>query len=202
LRLGIDVDGVLANFSKGYSELIIEQTGKNLFQEGDIENPPVWDWDLHRGYTKEEVSAAWKSITASPSFWAMLDPLPDAPEFLTWLWHSEHEVYFITNRMGVQPQFQTATFLHQFGYKLPSVVIATDKGQACAGLCIDVYLDDKAQNAMSVAQYGGAVSFLLKYRHNEFIHDDLYKEAGLTCDSLEQFKQWVIGYNNHNKGVH
>ena len=62
MRLGIDVDGVLANFSKGYAELIIELTGKNLFQPGDIEDPPVWDWDILRGYTKEEVSATWKHI--------------------------------------------------------------------------------------------------------------------------------------------
>jgi hypothetical protein len=203
LRLGIDVDGVLANFSKGYAKLITEMTGKNLFEPGDVENPPVWDWDRHRGYTKEEVKATWDHIVASPTFWAELEPFADTQEFLMWLGdRPEYETYFITNRMNTEPQLQTAFFLSENGYPYPSVVIASDKGRACHGLGIDVYLDDKGENIISVLNGSPDTTAILKcFRHNEKFVPAITDALGLTVDTLEQFSRWVDGYNNREANL-
>lgn len=180
--------------------MIVGVTGKDLFQPGDVEDPPVWDWDLLRGYSKEEVKETWKNITTSPYFWAMLDPMEDAPGFLTELWHRPYEVYFITNRPGVQTQAQTATFLSQFGYRLPSVVVSAEKGACCAALGVDVYLDDKGENIIDVLEKSPMTTAILKpYRHNEKFREAIVKEGGLTCSDLAGFLSWVDGYGQNKE---
>jgi len=56
-KLGIDVDGVLADFVTAYKNLYIATTGRDTFN-----GTPCWDFDLAAGYTKEERSVVIKII--------------------------------------------------------------------------------------------------------------------------------------------
>ena len=43
MRIGFDMDGVLSNFVAGFRDALIDVTGKDLLEAGDIDNPPVWN---------------------------------------------------------------------------------------------------------------------------------------------------------------
>src|ERR1044071_6225241 len=139
-RIGVDVDGVLADFNTSYIDLMIKSTGKNLFplKPFDI---PTWNYPEHYGYTKEEVSNAWKIIKENPHFWVGLGRYAytkDVLDQLTKADNTKHEVYFITTRVGVQPKIQTTKWLIQNGFfGLPSVIISSNKGPVAAGLDLD-----------------------------------------------------------------
>lgn len=150
--IGIDVDGVLADFAHGYEQKIIEVTGRNLFQPGDSDHPPCWDWDKLRGYTGEEIGAVWKSIRASRDFWYSLGALPGVEDFIYDWSNTDHEIYFITDRPGVNAQIQTQQWLIDYDFSCPSVIISRKgKGAVCAALSIEYYIDDKLENIEDVA---------------------------------------------------
>lgn len=153
MKIGFDVDGVLANFIPAYQRLIIELTGKNLFHPDDDKNPPCWDWPQHRGYTNEEVGLAWKSIAADNTFWMSLTPHRDGVGTLRMVYPDlflRHDLYFITARVGDRAKHQTELWLQAYvapNLKTPpTVLISADKGGLCRALRLDAYLDDNLDN--------------------------------------------------------
>lgn len=155
LRIGFDVDGVMSHFSPDYQRVITELTGKNLFEPGDADNPPCWDWDLLRGYTKAERARAFEHIGRHRTFWYDCPPLPglwdlDQLRFL----YSDHEVYFITNRGGYRVKYQTEQWFRRWlhiGPEVPITVVVNghrSKGLVAKALNLDAYLDDNVDNVM------------------------------------------------------
>lgn len=153
IRIGFDVDGVLALFEPAYGRLIERISGKRLFPEDwqDMVKqntfPTVWDWDQAAGYTRADSSAAWKSIKADPNFWSDLDHYPDVLEVARQLRTKPYksEVYFITHRMGTCVKLQTENWLLDRGFSNPTVLIAGDKIPLINSLELDVYIDDKPE---------------------------------------------------------
>ena len=157
MRVGCDVDGVLANFNFDYQQTIIRITGHNLFQPCDQENPPVWNYPELRGYTKEEMRKVWDYIRTSDDFFERLLPLDGATSLDLVMpgLEDHHDIYFITNRPGVTAKRQTERWLfHWLNYGLTpytsTVLIAENKAVIAQGLKLDVYLDDKWENAWEV----------------------------------------------------
>ncbi len=158
LRIGFDVDGCLAHFSPGYQRVIAELTGKDLFLPGDAENPPCWDWDLLRGYTKEERARAFGHISRHPSFWYDCPPLQGVHDLQqSGLMNTPHEIYFITNRSGFRVKRQTESWLIRWleGYNFeisPTVLVNSHrtKGLVAKALSLDAYIDDNGDNTMDV----------------------------------------------------
>ncbi len=147
LRLGIDIDGCLANFNKGYRDLFIKITGVDGFR-GETD-PPCWNYHQHYGYSDAEFTEVWKRIAESDTFWADLDPLPGAESFLRWLYwrQSTADVYFITQRLGQNVKHQTERWLTHVGFPHPTVLIAPgSKGDIADGLKLTHVLDDKPEN--------------------------------------------------------
>lgn len=153
MRIGFDVDGLLADFTRSFMPLLVKVTGKNLFEPDDINNPPCWNWDIHRGYTKDEQRAAWAVIKESPSFWTTLRPTSQLRTLQVMILDllRNHEVYFITNRMGTDPKWQTELWLRQhLQIDLPTVLISGAKGLCAKALKLDCYIDDNADNCNDV----------------------------------------------------
>lgn len=149
--IGCDVDGVLADFNTAYINLMIQVAGRDNFPPRPFDIT-CWAYpeDLY-GYSKKEVSAAWKEISKSKDFWFQLSPLPGAEEFLVDLYTLNQDVYFLTSRVGDQVKFQTECWLMVHGFPtFPTVLITTHKGDACRILGIDFYIDDKTENCQDV----------------------------------------------------
>jgi 5'(3')-deoxyribonucleotidase len=152
-KYGIDVDGLLAIFDQGFSDVLIKTSGRDLFPTKPY-SPPCWDWTAPLGYTVEESKAAWNAVMEDPSFWRSLPAYPETKRILMRLGELEtqgHEVYFITHRMGVRPKEQTAQWLLRHGYPaIPSVIVSGKKGPIAQGLALDVFIDDKPSNCEDV----------------------------------------------------
>lgn len=151
MKIGIDIDGVLADFCTAYEALHVEVTGRNTFAPyGQEEGPVTWNWPVVYGYTKEETAEVWNRIKSSDNFNMLLKTLPDARALRHWRGVRKHDVYFVTARVGERVKWQTEEWLQDvFGYydETPTVLIASDKGAIAKALNLDIYVDDNWHNA-------------------------------------------------------
>ena len=150
LKIGIDVDGVLADFNTNYRHEL-HKVSPVRFPEISDTFPNTWHWDKAAGLSSETIASAWDSIKTSESFWAELPPYNGTEIFLFSLFvRPELDVYFITNRLGAGVKHQTEEWLTRYGYDSPTVLITADKGGAAKVLGLDFYIDDKTENCSDV----------------------------------------------------
>ncbi len=161
--IGIDVDGILARFNNSFANIITKQTGV-IFPQEDDTWPNVWDWDLAglrlAGYdekgAKEASRAAWKVVMEDFMFWKDLPAYDGADRFISELDklnYADYSIYFITQRRGDDPKYQTEQWLDLHGFLHPTVLISGEKGELCHALNVDYYIDDKNENCVNVAKY-------------------------------------------------
>lgn len=170
MRLGIDIDGVLANFTQGYADVIRKVSGRDLLTPEMIASPPSWNWDRDAGYTKEEESAAWKFVGESPDFWYNLPELPGLQDIMEADPFTNHDVYFITARPGVHVKRQTEDWLDSMGILFPTVLVSDNKGPLAVGLKLDVLIDDRDKNIIEVSQASPTTQcYILDYPYNRHV---------------------------------
>ncbi len=166
--IGIDIDGVLADFTTAYVPLIQKVTGRELFpphwrQKATF--PQTWDFDLDAGYTKAELSEVWKVIKTSKTFWRDLKPLEGAVttiKHLNWLSERNTDIYFLTNRMGTHAKSQTESWLYQCGMANPTVILVAEKAPLVKALGIEAFIDDKPDTLNDVANHAQAHGLTVK----------------------------------------
>lgn len=150
MRIGLDIDGVLADFNTSFIRLIREVTGVQLPSPSD-DYPDRWNYTKNV-LSREQEDKVWKKIKTT-KFWVTLDPLPDCGTVLRQLHGGEHEVYFITTRPGTRAKWWTEGWLFEQGCALPTVLIADtsdSKGRLARGLGLDVFIDDRPSNCIEV----------------------------------------------------
>lgn len=153
MRIGFDIDGVLAAFIPAYERMFVLETGRNTFPPIGPDSVPEWNWPTRYGYTSEETRAVWARINSNSAFWKTLEPTPDFDAFFDWqVWQTpDVEMYFVTSRPGTCPKDQTEQwFLRHLG-TVPTVLISDEKGMVCRALKLDYYVDDKLENIEDVA---------------------------------------------------
>jgi hypothetical protein len=131
----------------------VQTSGKDLFPARPFE-VPCWNYPEHYGYSREEVNAVWATIKADPTFWQNLPVYPttlDDISYLEKLKQVGHNVYFITNRMGVRAKLQTERWLRRKGFEGPTVLLTAHKGLAARTLELTHYIDDRWENVLDVA---------------------------------------------------
>jgi uncharacterized HAD superfamily protein len=153
MKIGIDIDGVLADFVTSYNALIRERTGIHIPPASDT-YPDVWEYDVAAGLTSEQLGMLWAEIRKG-QFWATLHALPGAVEDLQRLWElrRDHDIYFITSRPGLKAKRLTEQWLSWHGYPDATVLItkgAKEKALVAAGLELDVFVEDNATNLATI----------------------------------------------------
>lgn len=173
LRVGVDIDGVLADFNDSFIKRIIDVTGKDLFPPRPFAIP-TWDYPEVFGYSTEEIARVWVDIKTDPMFWSLLPPYPETRRVLDRLamLQQEHDadLYFITARPGKTAKRQTEQWLVRYSWMQmlrPTVLISSLKGRCASALDLDVYIDDRCENARDVASTSLARSFLLDRPWNQ-----------------------------------
>lgn len=150
--VGVDVDGILADFNTGYIQLLGKIAPEVKFPPVGDTYPDTWNYHLAAGVTKEQNRKSWDWIRDDKRFWFELNPYEGAVQFLVWLkgFSRNNDVYFITNRSGSTAKFQTERWLHKAGYPEPTVLLSQFKATTCNALEVDYYVDDKNENCKDV----------------------------------------------------
>lgn len=169
LRLGFDLDGVLADME---SEL--GRRAAMLF--GDPDTPDVVDPNapsletvpaMKLNLTARQQRRLWQHVQSVMNFWETLDELePGAVARLASLAAARHwEIIFLTKRpesAGLTAQVQSQRWLQARGFPLPSVfVVRGSRGRVAAALELDVVVDDRIENCLDVMVDSTARAILL-----------------------------------------
>ena len=176
VRVGFDMDGVLADFSSAFRDI-----ETRLFGAGSAlpaEAPEVEARQEEEAASQGPAGASpresrrrrdavWKVIHETPDFWMTLrphDPMAVRRIHEMMLRH-RLEVFFITQRpatVGQTVQRQTQQWLRQQGFDLPSVlVISGSRGAAAGAIRLDYHVDDSPQNCLDVVSDSRARPILI-----------------------------------------
>lgn len=149
--LTCDVDGCLADFNTSFAKLISTITQNRIvYPVYDDNFPPCWNWPPEFGAAADEVQRAWIEVENSTLFWAKLSPYTTTHADLEALKIAElngHTIYFLTRRVGSTAKGQTESWLEQYGFKDPTVIVA--KQEKCYFTkCVwgDVVIDDRPED--------------------------------------------------------
>ena len=161
MKIGIDCDGVLANFNHAFVELTVRVLGKDLYP-GPAGTFDIFTWNYPEffGYTSSDVTKVWDHIKSDPDFWLNIPAYKNtkqAMKVLANLQQSNNDIYFITNRMGVNAKRQTEKWLDRFDMMPTTVLLSKEKGFCATALALDAYIDDKWENCVDVAMQNDTI---------------------------------------------
>jgi hypothetical protein len=160
LRVGFDIDGVLADFRTAF-----RQTAETCLRKPVAEDAA--DEQSRTPLTADDVRRVWDHIAKTQNWWM------DVPAYepaqiarLYGLMRSEGwEVFFMTKRppsAGDCVQFQTQWWIERFGYYLPSVLtVPGSRGEVANGLRLDLIVDDQIINCAEVIGAGPTKALLM-----------------------------------------
>jgi uncharacterized HAD superfamily protein len=146
MRIGIDIDGVIADFATPFCRLIEAHYGKQAV---------LTEYGL--GLTKQEYQQAIDVFTVTQGYLCM-PPYEGALRTLR-LWAQDHDIWYITRRRcGVHNQTReetirahTLSWLKTHGFPAPGCVIFTqDKAEACRERKVQIMVEDYHQDACKI----------------------------------------------------
>lgn len=165
MRIGVDLDDVLANFVEAFVNLAHETYGRP--EKGKL--PVDWEWS-NMGLSPEEINNLWVIIKSTPFFWQDLDRAEGVSHHLLKALDQEHELFFITARVptgGDTVKNQSADWLTAYGVRYPTVLVEADKGPLAAALKLEAFIDDRPKNIIEIkAVLPNCRMFLKNASHN------------------------------------
>ena len=164
LRIGVDVDGVLANFRAAFHNAAHECLRRDIEELEDPKSPQsLLEKDVHR---------VWEWVAKTTNWWMGLEPYePDQIARLYSVVRAGHwEVFFLTNRppsAGDTVQFQTQWWIERQGFYLPAVLtVPGSRGEIANALRLDLVIDDLSMNCVEVVSASSAKALLMLRDNN------------------------------------
>lgn len=169
LRVGVDVDGVLADFRTAFHRAARACLRREMDDPDDPEDPRVM--------LGKDVKRVWDWVAKRTNWWMELEPYePDQIERLYRATRAAGwEVFFLTNRppsAGDSIQFQTQWWIERHGFFLPSVLtVPGSRGDIANGLRLDLVVDDLPINCVEVVSASPAKALLMLRDENKPVED-------------------------------
>ena len=155
LRLGIDVDGVVADFQSAFRALAERELG---LPASDVETE----------LSKSDVDRLWRVVADTTNWW--LDVPAYEPDQIKRLYAQARtarwEMFFMTSRppsAGDSVQLQTQVWLERHGYFLPSVLTTPPgaRGEAARSLRLDLAVDDRMVNCLEIVSASNSKALMI-----------------------------------------
>lgn len=180
-----DMDGVLSDFANAFSTL------RNRYDQNlaVIHGNQYESWDELAPSTSDANRKAWAFIYDSEWFWRDLKAIPPIEEWRRIVWlGNKHNLYFATNRHGVDPMGQTKLWLYEHGIVSPSVIITKYKGEFCKTVDARYAIDDKSDNASAIAWLSPRTTpCLLDYPFNRYDETKVGSHRVVRVKKLSEF---------------
>ena len=160
LRVGFDIDGVLADFRTAF-----RQTAERCLRKAVAEETS--DDQARSPLTADDIRRVWEHIARTPNWW--MDVPAYEPAQIARLYgltrRAGWEVVFMTKRppsAGDSVQFQTQWWIERFGFYLPAVMtVPGSRGEVANGLRLDLIVDDQIINCAEVIGAGATKALLM-----------------------------------------
>ncbi|HUF24472.1 MAG TPA: hypothetical protein VMN81_10120 [Vicinamibacterales bacterium] len=157
LRVGLDIDGVLADFRSAFEREARHHMPGPLDPESTTAD----------AFSNQELKRIWARIQRTPNWWTTVGAFE--PAQIARLYElaraRQWEVVFMTKRpltAGEPVQFQTQHWLEQQGFHYPAVVtVPGSRGELANALRLDIIVDDQLYNCIDVATGSHARALLL-----------------------------------------
>ena len=167
LRLGFDLDGVVADFRTAFLDAAAKLLGRAAIQR---QSSPMPDLDA---VSPADAKRVWKAICDTPNWWLGLAPYE--PAQIARLYQLSRrfrwEVSFLTTRIptaGDSVQFQSQAWLEAYGFYMPAVVtVPGSRGEIANALRLDLVVDDQLLNCLEVVSASQAKAVLILQMGNK-----------------------------------
>lgn len=194
IRVGFDVDGVIANFNRTFRETAAKIDGAAGSHEAS--DPAA------RVLAADAMKRVWDHIGRTPQWWLQLEPYE--PEEIGRLYKVSRErrweVYFMTTRpssAGETTQFQTQWWLESHGFPMPAVLtVPGSRGDAANALKLDIAVDDRLTNCVDIIAASRSKALMLLRRDDQTVRDQaMARGIGVVAtlaaaiDAIEQFEE-------------
>lgn len=161
LRLGFDVDGVLADFRSAFHASAVRCLRRDVEEPTDSDQVPG-------PLTADDVRRVWEYVAKAQNWW--MDVPAYEPDQIARLYSLTRaagwEVFFLTRRPpsgGDSVQFQTQWWIERFGFYLPSVLtVPGSRGDIANGLRLDLLVDDQLINCVEVVSASPTKAVLMQ----------------------------------------
>jgi hypothetical protein len=173
MKVGLDVDGILANFTQ---HIIDTANAMGIGQHF----PRRWQF-CNKWMFSDHFDEVWSSIKDDPMWWLSIPPHEGVGHEIDF----EIEAYVTARPIG--PEF-TAAWLQHHGFQKASVLTVqpdTSKVEALEHLSIDLFVDDRGDNFAEILA-GGIQCLLYDRPWNRDCAD-----GGLRIKSLKEVRGYM-----------
>lgn len=173
LRLGFDLDGVLADFQTALTAACRE--------DGGAARPT----SSSRDPSTSELKHAWRRIVRSENWWTTLAAYESDQIARLYALSRRHrwEVFFLTKRpttTGDTVQVQTQSWIERHGFYLPSVAtVPSSRGEIARALRLDLIVDDQLIECTDCVSASAAKALLMVRDPNDGDSRDQASSQGI-----------------------
>ena len=178
LRIGFDLDGVLADMDAALREHCEQLFGTTPSDPVPRASPPTDERDeaiepadeapaVQLNLSVRQERQLWRHVATVPDFWESLAEIePGTVARLGALARERNwEIIFLTKRprtAGATAQLQSQRWLEAKGFSLPSVfVVQGSRGRIAKALDLDIVIDDRVESCLDVITESSARAILV-----------------------------------------